>query len=182
MGQPLLRLNLKIFTLSIMATATQYRRAEIKAIKLTLESQKAHYEKTSAKFKRWHTRGQTACALTGGAATILTGSGLATSLSAVGIVVGGPLIAAATVLSLAATSLSVTVKFFLQKAKKHQKILLLAEETLLAINSLTSAALEDGKISDDEYQEIVKKYAAFTSKKTKLRYSYHVDASRSHQS
>lgn len=165
-----------------MAPATQYRRAEIKAMKLTLENQQAHYEKTSAKFKRWHTRCQTACALTGGAATILTGSGLAASLSAVGIVVGGPLIGIATVFSLTSTSLGVTVKFFLQKAKKHKKILSLAEETLFAINSLTSAALEDGQISDEEYQEIVKKYSAFSSKKTKLRYSNHTDSARSHQS
>ena len=49
----------------------------------------------------------------------------------------------------------------------------LAEETLSAINSLTSAALIDGEISDEKYQEIIKKYEAFTSRKTRLRYSNH---------
>ncbi|KAL9959518.1 hypothetical protein ACROYT_G032845 [Oculina patagonica] len=43
-----------------------------------------------------------------------------------------------------------------------------------AFNTKT-AALEDGKISDDEYQEIVGKYSAFSTKKTKLRYSNHTD-------
>ena len=158
-----------------MDSATQFRRAEIESIKTNLENQLVHYYETSAKFKRWHTRFQTVCALTGGVATILTGSGLAASLSAVGVVVGGPLIATATLFSLVSTSSMVTIKFFLRKAKKHEKIQTLAEETLSAINSLISTALEDGEISDGEYQDIVKKYNSFTSQKTKLRFSNHTD-------
>ena len=83
-----------------MDSATKFRRAEIELIKKNLENQLVHYCKTSAKFKRWHTHCQTVCALIGGVATILTGSGLAASLSAVGVVVGGPLIATATLFSL----------------------------------------------------------------------------------
>ena len=159
-----------------MDSATKFRRAEIELIKANLENQLVHYYKTSAKFERWHTRCQTVCALTGGVATILTGSGLAASLSAVGIVVGGPLIATATLFSLVSTSCIVTVKFFLRKAKKHEKIQTLAEETLSSINSLISTALEDGVISDGEYQDIIKKYNSFTSQKTKLRFSNHTDS------
>ena len=158
-----------------MDSATKFRRDEIESIKKDLEKQLVHYYQTSAKFKRWHTRCQTVCALTGGVATILTGSGLAASLSAVGVVVGGPLIATATLFSLVSTSCIVTVKFFLRKAKKHEKIQTLAEETLSSINSLISTALEDGKISDSEYQDIVKRYNTFTTAKTKLRFSNHVD-------
>ena len=158
-----------------MDSATKFRQAEIELIKANLENQLVHYYKTSAKFKRWHTRCQTVCALTGGVATILTGSGLAASLSAVGVVVGGPLIATATLFSLVSTSCIVTVKFFLRKAKKHEKIQTLAEETLSSINSLISTALEDGEISDSEYKGIIKKYNSFTSQKTKLRFSNHTD-------
>ena len=136
----------------------------------------AHYYKTSAKFKLWHTRCQTVCALTSGVAAILTTSGLAASLSVVGVVVGGPLIATATLFSLVSTSCIGTVKFFLRKAKKHEKIQTLAEVTLSQINSLLSTALEDGEISDGEYQDIIKKYNSFTSEKTKLRFSNHVDS------
>ena len=158
-----------------MDSATKFRRDEIEMIKKNLENQLAHYYQTSAKFKRWHTRCQTVCALTGGVATILTGSGLAASLSVVGIVVGAPLIATATLFSLVSTSSIVTVKFFLRKAKKHEKIQTLAEATLSTINSLISSALEDGKISDSEYQDIIKKYNSFTTAKTKLRFSNHTD-------
>ena len=154
-----------------MDSATQFRRAEIELIKTNLENQLVHYYETSAKFKRWHTRCQTVCAFTGGVATILTGSGLAASLSAV----GGPLIATATLFSLVSTSCMVTIKFFLRKAKKHEKIQTLAEATLSTINSLISTALEDGVISDGEYQDIVKKYNTFTTAKTKLRFSNHTD-------
>ena len=158
-----------------MDSATKFRRAEIEMIKKNLENQLVHYYQTSAKFKRWHTRCQTVCALTGRVATILTGSGLAASLSAVGVVVGAPLIATATLFSLVSTSSIVTVKFFLRKAKKHEKIQTLAEATLSSINSLISTALEDGKISDSEYQDIIKKYNSFTTAKTKLRFSNHTD-------
>ena len=163
-----------------MDSASKFRRAEIELIKSNLENQLVHYYKTSAKFKRWHTRCQTVCALTGGVATILTGSGLAASLSAVGVVVGGPLIATATLFSLVSTSCIVIIKFFLRKAKKHEKIQTLAEETLSTINSLISTALEDGAISDGEYQDIVKKYNSFTSQKTKLRFSNHTDGGVPH--
>ena len=158
-----------------MDSATKFRRDEIEMIKKNLENQLAHYYQTSAKFKRWHTRCQTVCALTGGVATILTGSGLAASLSVVGVVVGAPLIATAALFSLVSTSSIVTVKFFLRKAKKHEKIQTLAEATLSSINSLISSALEDGKISDSEYQDIIKKYNSFTTAKTKLRFSNHTD-------
>ena len=158
-----------------MDSATKFRQAEIEMMKKNLENQLAHYYQTSAKFKRWHTRCQTVCALTGGVATILTGSGLAASLSVVGVVVGGPLIATAALFSLVSTSGMVTIKFFLRKAKKHEKIQTLAEATLSTINSLISTALEDGKISDSEYQDIIKKYNSFTTAKTKLRFSNHTD-------
>ena len=158
-----------------MDSATKFRRDEIEMIKKNLENQLAHYYETSAKFKRWHTRCQTVCALTGGVATILTGSGLAASLSVVGVVVGGPLIATAALFSMVSTSGMVTIKFFLRKAKKHEKIQTLAEATLSSINSLISTALEDGKISDSEYQDIIKKYNSFTTAKTKLRFSNHTD-------
>ena len=48
----------------------------------------------------------------------------------------------------------------------------LVDETLSAIKSLTSAALNDGKISDEEYHEIFKKYDAFSSRKLKIRYIF----------
>ena len=102
-----------------MDSASKFRRAEIEMIKKNLENQLVHYYQTSARFKRWDTRCQTVCALTGGVATILTGSGLAASLSAVGVVVGGPLIATAALFSLVSTS-CFTIKFFLRKAKKYR--------------------------------------------------------------
>ena len=48
----------------------------------------------------------------------------------------------------------------------------LVDETLSAMKSLTSAALNDGKISDEEYHEIFKKYDAFSSRKLKIRYRF----------
>ena len=159
-----------------MDSTTKFRRAEIESMKTNLEKELVHYYKTTDKFKRWHTRCQTVCGLAGGAATILTGSGLAASLSAVGVVIGAPLLATATLLSLVSTSCIAPIKFFLHKAKKHEKIQTLAEVTLSQIKSLLSTALDDGEISDGEYQDIIKKYDSFTSERTKLRFSNHTDS------
>ena len=104
-----------------MDSATKFRRAEIELIKTNLENQLVHYYETSAKFKRWHTRCQTVCEFTGGVATILTGSGLATSLSAVGVAVGGPLIAAAALFSLVSTSLHGPHQIFPAESEKTRK-------------------------------------------------------------
>ena len=104
-----------------MDSATKFRRDEIESIKTNLEKQLVHYYQTSAKFKQWHTRCQTVCAVSSGAAVVLTTSGLAASLSAVGVVVGGPLIAIATCFSLVSTSCIGAVKFFLHKAKNTKK-------------------------------------------------------------
>ena len=104
-----------------MHPATEYRRSEIKKIQVALEDFQKHYSKTSDKFKRWHTRFQTVCAFTAGASTILTGSGLAASLSAIGIPVCAPLIAVGTALSLVSTLCGLTAKFFSRKAEKHKK-------------------------------------------------------------
>ena len=158
-----------------MDSVTKFRLAEIEMMKKNLENQLAHYYQTSAKFRRWHTRCQTVCGLTGGVAAILTGSGLGASLSAVGIVVGGPLIATGLLFSLVSTSTIGVVKFFLRKAKKHKKMETLVEATLSSINSLISTALDDGEISDGEYQNIEKRYNTFTTAKTKLQFSNHVD-------
>ena len=159
-----------------MDSTSKYRLAEIEMMKKNLKNQLAHYYQTSAKFRRWHTRCQTVCALTAGVATILTGSGLGASLSAVGIVVGGPLIATGLLFSLVSTSSIGPAKYFLRKAEKHKKMQTLAEATLSSINSLISTALDDGEISDGEYQDIEKKYNTFTTKKTKLQFSNHTDS------
>ena len=87
-----------------MDSTTEFRQSEIEKIRVALEDFQNHYSKTSGKFKRSHTRFQTVCAFTAGASTILTGSGLAASLSAIGIPVGAPLIAVGTTLSLVSTS------------------------------------------------------------------------------
>ena len=159
-----------------MDSTSKYRLAEIEKMKKNLENQLAHYYQTSAKFRRWDTRCQTVSGLTGGVAAILTGSGLGASLSAVGIVVGGPLIATGLLFSLVSTSCMGPIKFFRRKAKKHKKMQTLAEATLSSINTLISTALDDGKISDSENQIIEKKYNTFTTKKTKLQFSNHTDS------
>ena len=158
-----------------MESATKLRLNEIEKIRNSLEISNEKYNKTSSKFKRWHTYSQAFCALSGGAATILTGSGVAASLSVVGIAVGAPLIVVGTILTSLSTAGIGISRFFLRKSEKHKKLVTLSETTLTEIKRLTSSAINDGEITDIEYSEILKNYDTFLKTKSNIRYSNHTD-------
>ena len=61
------------------------------------------------------------------------------------------------------------LKRLLKKIQKHIAILTLTESKLHSINILTNKALTDGKISEQEYSQILEDYTDFKTKKEKLR-------------
>lgn len=163
-----------------MESGSSYRREEIKKIQRTLQENQAHHSATAGKFKACHLWLQTMCALSGALATIFSASGLASAFSEAGLAVGGPLIGMSTACSLVSTFCSVAGKFLQQKATKHNKLQLMAEQTLREVSSLVSAALTKAEISDAEYQEINKRYWSFASKLGKIRFQ--TDGPPAHQS
>jgi len=65
-----------------------------------------------------------------------------------------------------------TQKVFDSKAKKHDKIKVLAQAKLDSISNLVSKAIEDEKISHEEYQFILKEIENYRKMKEDIRTKY----------
>ena len=77
------------------------------------------------------------CSGMGAALTVLSSSGLATSFTGAGVVVGGPLIAVASLLTMVSTSISLNIRLVMCKAQKRERLQILAKDTLSNVKRLT---------------------------------------------
>ena len=78
----------------------------------------------------------------------------------------GFLAVATGVLSVVSAGIS---KILLKKVEKHQEIKLIAASKLSSINGLVSKALQDGNISNEEYQIILQKMESYRNHKSQIR-------------
>lgn len=81
-------------------------------------------------------------------AAVLSSSGLAVSLSGIGVMVGAPLAGIAGWFGFISTTMKIGSKKLNKKITKHEKTISLAEAKHLLINKLISKAFNDGSISD----------------------------------
>ena len=96
-------------------------------------------------------------------------SAAATAATGVGIIASVPLgfLAVATgVLSVVSAGIS---KILLKKVEKHQEIKLIAVSKLSSVNGLVSKALQDGNISNEEYQIILQEMESYRNHKSQIR-------------
>ena len=96
-------------------------------------------------------------------------SAAATAATGVGIIASVPLgfLAVATgVLSVVSAGIS---KILLKKVEKHQEIKLIAASKLSNVNGLVSKALQDGNISNEEYQIILQEMESYRNHKSQIR-------------
>ena len=96
-------------------------------------------------------------------------SAAATAATGVGIIASVPLgfLAVATgVLSVVSAGIS---KILLKKVEKHQEIKLIAASKLSSVNGLVSKALQDGNISNEEYQIILQEMESYRNHKSQIR-------------
>lgn len=103
-------------------SGTPYWLNEREKIQKEMEDIVAHYRAVAAKYKGWHTHFQMLCSGMGAASTVLSSSGLATSFTGAGMVVSGPLIAIALLLTMVSTSISLNIRLVMCKAKKRERL------------------------------------------------------------
>ena len=96
----------------------------------------------------------------GSVVTLTTGIGAPVSIA---------LATAGLVLGLSSALIHKTQKVFDSKAKKHEKIKILAEAKLDSISGLFSKSVEDASISHDEYQFILKEVEHYRTLKEQIR-------------
>ena len=103
------------------------------------------------------------------AITALEIGSIVTLTIGVGIPVSITLASAGLILGLSSAIAHKSQKIFDSKAKKHDKIKTLAESKLDSISSLISKAIEDGKISHEEYHIILKEVEHYRTLKEQIR-------------
>ena len=98
-------------------------------------------------------------------------TGLGISLSGIGVIVGAPLAGFAGLLRFISTAMTVGGKRFNIKITKHEKTVSLVESSALSISKLISKALNDCRISDTEFNLILREVEQYHLLKKGLRSS-----------
>jgi len=135
----------------------------------SLEKEVKHYENVRKKYKRVQSTFSKLSMSTGFLSVILGSSGLGTSLSGFGLVVGVPLGALAGVFGLTSVGCAAVSKRLSQKVSKHDQTVAVARSKVNSIRDLVSKALKDNKISDEEFSLILSEVDKFEELKFQIR-------------
>jgi len=135
----------------------------------SLEKEVKHYENVRKNYKRTQSTFSKLSMGTGVVSVILGSSGLGTSLSGFGIVVGVPLGALAGVFGLTSVGCAAVSKRLSKNVSKHDQTLAMARAKVNTIRDLVSKALKDNKISDEEFSLILSEVNKFEALKKEIR-------------
>jgi len=152
--------------------AENFRLTEISNIEKEISVAVEHHRLVLKKYKKaWKAIHYSVVGL--GAVTAALSSGdVATSLTGVGIVIGAPVAAIASLSGTASTGLSVVNKKLERKVNKHSRIHSLAIAKHDLINSTVSQALNDNFVSDTEFQLIAREMQKYRQLKETLRSNF----------
>ena len=132
-----------------------YRLKKIEEVEVFLRAEISEREKLYKKFKRHATTTQILdhTLIT---ATVITGSGsIVTLCTGVGLPASIALASVSLILSLTTAITRKTNKLYDTKAKKHDKITVLAQTKLDSVHDTVSKAINDGHISPEEFQRVI---------------------------
>lgn len=149
--------------------AVSFRLKKICDCQKELENEMSHYRKVSKKYKRANSIARTSSTLTRVMAAILSSTGLTVSLSGIGVIAGAPLAGIAGLLGFISTAMTLGNKKMNTKITKREKTVSLAESSQLSISKLISKAMNDGHISDAEFNLILREIEQYHSLKSGLR-------------
>ena len=146
-----------------------YRLKKIADVQTAIETELGHYEQVLKKYKRAR-GGLTRCSIVAGTwSAILSGGSLASALTGFGIVVGAPMAGVAVLLGTASAGCGVIARRFEGKISKHEQTIATAKAKLSTIVSLISKALDDGKVSHEEFSLINAELEKFRQMKAAIR-------------
>ena len=143
-----------------------------------LEREIKHYEDVRKKYNR--VRGIfTKISVCGGfISVILSASGLGTSLTGFGAVVGVPLGVVGGIFGGVSVIFGVATKRLSNKVSKHEQTASIAKSKLNTINDLVSKALKDNVISDQEFSIILAELEKFQKLKLEVRQKFRRDTEK----
>ena len=133
------------------------------------ENEISHYKQISKKYKRAKSVANAFATSTGILTVVLSSAGLTASLTGIGVVAGAPLAGIAGLMGIASTAVGVSRGRLSEKITKHEKTVSLTESKHLSVSRLISKALNDGSISDVEFNIILCEVENYYSLKGQLR-------------
>jgi len=132
--------------------ADNFRLTRITEIEKNSFNEAEHYRTVAKKYKKAQTATHYTAVGLGSVAAALSVSGVATSLTGPGVIIGVPLGGIAALLGAASAALAETSKQLGHKVSKHEKIYSLAVSKRSSIQALVSKTLNDKSITDREFQ------------------------------
>jgi len=149
-------------TLPELSSGEDYRLKRIADVQTSIELELGHYEQVLKKYKRAHS-GLSQCSLfCGGCTVVLSGGSLASAMTGFGIVAGAPLAGIV-------GGCAVVARRFERKISKHERTVELAKGKLNTLVGLISKALNDGRVSQEEFSLIVAELDKFRQLKAEIR-------------
>ena len=130
-----------------------------------IEREISHYLKVLKKYKRAKSIAHNSSYFAGLISITLTSGGLAISLSGIGVTVSAPLTGVAVLSGIIVAAFTIVSK----KISKHEKTISLAEAKHKIMSRLISKALNDGTISDAEFNLILRESEQYYEMKKRLR-------------
>ena len=170
-------MNNKMSDQNVIPTAPQlypqlpddFRLKKICDCQKEIENEISRYLKVLKKYKRAKSIAHNSSTFAGLSSATLTTSGLAISLSGVGVIVGVPLACVAALSGFIATAFSIVSKNLGKKISKQEKTISLAEAKHRSMSRLISKAMNDGSISDTEFNLILSEIEQYHEMKKRLR-------------
>ena len=134
-----------------------------------MESEADHYRQVAKKYKRARSIVHGSAVGLGFLSAGLSFAALATALSGFRIVASPPLATVAAVSGFSLAALTTFSKKLENKVTKHEKIFTLAVAKQNSVSDLVSKALNDNKISDNEFSIILRKIQKYHELKSAIR-------------
>ena len=132
-----------------------YRLKKIEEIEAFLQNEILERERLYKKFKRYSTSVRIVDHTLITATVITSGGGLAALCTGIGVPVSIALASVSLILSLTTAITRKTSKLYDTKAKKHDKITVIAQTKLDSVHDTVSKAINDGHISPEEFQRVI---------------------------
>jgi hypothetical protein len=150
-------------------TGENFRLHKVNTVLSQLESEHKHYEKVRKKYNRARSFFHGTAVATASSSALFTVSGIGTSITGPGIIVGIPLSAVGGFLGIVSASCGIATKKLTIKVSKHEKTIQLIKSKKNSINDMVSKALSDGKIDEKEFTFIIAEFDKYEEMKSRIR-------------
>ena len=151
--------------LNLVDEGHKYRLQRVQDIQTDLSNRINHYQRTHKRYKRAYNFLHNTSMTLGSLSAVLSSGGLAVGLTGVGLFVGAGMAGIAGILGVISVSTGVASKRMNKKVLKHRDIIVTEKHKKNLINNLVSKALDDGKISMEEFNIILSEWDSSLSKK-----------------